>query len=214
MGSTLSNIGSAIGGAIKAVAPQILQAVAPAATKLLTGITDGFVSSGANFLKGAVDSILPSPLAKIADSLIGKGADALKSLGGGLIEKGLGKLMEMVTGRSIPGVGNINVPGLTTPERQAAIAGNQTPPATGSSGSAATTGTNSAGSSGSASSPNLPPDPKNYGDLKDNANLQQLMTDRQAYQDARQMMMDTMKFNSDLSKAASDTLNAIARNVK
>ena len=213
----MGGIGNIVSGFVKNIAPKILQAVAPKALEMLKGITDGFVSKGADFLKGAVASLgLPSPLAKLADKLIGKGADMLKNLGGGFLEKGLSKLMEMFTGRNIGGQ-NVNIPGLTTPARQEAIANN--PPTGSNSGAATGSGPSSgsgasSGTAGASGAPNRPPDPAKYEPLSDNKNLQQLMTDRQAYQDARQQMMDSMKFASDLAKAASDTLNAIARNVK
>lgn len=204
----IGNIGKALGGIIKQVAPQILQAVAPAATALLSKITDGFVSSGANFLKTALNALpIPSPLKALAEKLLGKGADMLKQLGGGLLEKGLAKLMEMITGRDIPGIGNVNIPSLATPGRQDAIANNPAP-ATGSTGSAAT------GSSGASSTSNRPPDPKAFGDLKDNNNMQALLDARQAYQDARQTMLDSAKFMSDILKAGQETLKAIAQNVR
>ena len=221
MGSVVKSLGGAIGGVIKQVAPQILKAVAPAATSILSKITDGFVSKGADFLKTALNKLpLPSPLKGLADKLIGKGADMLKQLGGGLIEKGLNKLTELVTNRLIPGAGNVGVPGIATDARQTQI--QQNTPATGSSGSAATgsasapSGTTGAPAPSATTSgaPTSPPDPKNYGDLQDQNNMQKLLKDQQAYQTNFSAMQNYWSMISNIMKANFDTLKGMSQNLR
>ena len=66
---------------------------------------------------------------------------------------------------------------------------------------------------GSSANPNLPPNPKAFGDLADNNNMQALLAARDAYQNARQAMMDQAKYMSDLMKASAETLKSIGQNV-
>jgi hypothetical protein len=255
-------IGGAIAGGIKQIAPAILKAVAPAASKLLSGIVgDTFKMGGAMLQKLA--SALPGPLASIGQKLLGKGMDMLKNLQGG-VEKGLNNILQSITQRFLPGLGNVALPSTTSPERQkgfdfgqmllsgltgglsnlvqagigavqgaiagatggthgaapagpSAPSGNAAPPppSSGSSSSAATGNANqSIGAQNAAKNPNVPPKPGDFGDLKDNNNMQALLDARQAYQDARQTMLDSAKFMSDIIKAGQETLKAIAQNVR
>lgn len=215
----MGGIGKIAGGIIKQVAPKVLQAVAPAATKLLKGITDGFVNKGADFLKTTLGKLnLPNPISSLAGKLIGKGADMLKNLGGGLIEKGLSKLTEMITKRFAPGAGNVSVPGLATPERQAAIAANT--PATSSSSSAAsgpnptanTSGGGSGAPAGASSAPNTPPSmPTNW---EDKDQVERYQRGMQAYQAAMQGMQAYFTMMSNIIKSQGDTAKQIIGNFR
>jgi hypothetical protein len=219
MGGAIGSIGKAIGGVVKQVAPSIIKAVAPAATSLLSKITDGFVNKGADFLKGALSKLpLPSPLKSLADKLIGKGADMLKNLGGGLIEKGIQKLTELVTSRLAPGAGQVALPGTSTAERQAGITNPANNPATGSQTNAAS-GT---GGSGGISNPSAPsgasgtPDtmPKFEGDpasIKDqNAHNEKMFK----YQQAMSMMQQFWSQMSNIQKGNDDVKKQIAGNFR
>lgn len=142
----LGGIGKAIGGIVKQVAPSIIKAVAPAATKLLQGIVgDTFKAGGALLNKLAGN--LPGPLAGLAQKLLGKFMPKLQQMANGGVESLIKKLAESITKRFAPGVGNVSIPGTNTQPRLDAIANNPaTPPApsTGSSGSAATGSSSSA----------------------------------------------------------------------
>lgn len=216
----MGGIGKIAGGIIKQVAPAVIKAVAPAATSILSKITDGFVSKGADFLKGALSKLpLPSPLQGLAEKLIGKGADMLKQLGGGLIEKGLSKLTELVTNRLAPGAGNVAVPGMATPERQAAIANNS--PATGSSSAAATgstSGTSSAGitnPSGPAQASGFPDTmPQFTGNPESYADQQAHNKKMFAYQQAMSMMQQFWTQMSNIQKGNDDVKKGIAQNYR
>ncbi len=216
----MGGIGKIAGGIIKQVAPSIIKAVAPAATSILSKITDGFVSKGADFLKGALSKLpLPSPLKSLADKLIGKGADALKSLGGGLIEKGLAKLTELVTNRLAPGAGNVAVPGMADPGRQAAIANNSpSAPATGSSAAAATGNTQSAGitnPSGPAQAGGFPDTmPQFTGNPESYADQQAHNKKMFAYQQAMSMMQQFWTQMSNIQKGNDDVKKGIAQNYR
>lgn len=219
MGGAISNIGKAIGGVVKQVAPSIIKAVAPAATSLLKGITDGFVNKGADFLKTAMSALpLPNALKSLGDKLIGKGADMLKNLGGGLIEKGLAKLTELVTNRLAPGAGNVALPGIATAERQAGISNPANSPSTSASSSAAT-GT---GAESGVSNPSTPsgasgtPDtmPKFEGDpasIKDqNAHNEKMFK----YQQAMSIMQQFWSQLSNIQKGNDDVKKQIAQNYR
>ena len=79
--SFLGGIGKALGGIVKQVAPAILRAVAPSVSEGLKKITDGFISGGANALKGLVSG-LPSPIASLLNKGIDWGSDKLQGLAG------------------------------------------------------------------------------------------------------------------------------------
>ena len=116
----LGGIGKALGGVIKQVAPMVLKAVAPAATKMLQQLTSGFIDGGAKALKGLVGG-LPSPISSILNKLIDGGAEKLKGLTGKALEEGIAKLVGLP--RAVPGApaGTAPqvLPGATTPERAA-----------------------------------------------------------------------------------------------
>ena len=218
----LGGIGKAIGGFVKQVAPQILQAVAPAASKLLGGIAGDIFQKGASFISKGLSALpLPSPLKALAEKLLGKGAAKLTDLAQGGIDKLLQKLTDAITTRFAPGVGNVAVPGIATPARQDAIAANT--PASSSSAAAATasTGSSSAAAttsssapSASVSGPSTPPDPKNYGDLQDQNNMQRLLKDQQAYQTNFSAMQNYWSMISNIMKANFQTLQGMAQNLR
>lgn len=220
----MGGIGKIAGGFIKQVAPSILKAVAPAATKLLGKITDGFISKGADFLKTTLGKLpLPSPLKSLLGSLIGKGADKLKELGGGLIEKGLAKITELVTNRFAPGAGNVAVPGMATPERQAAIAANN--PAAASSSAAATTGSSSAAATPSASGVSNPGGTSGASGMSDTmpqfTGNPESFADQQAhnkkmfaYQQGMSMMQQFWTQLSNIQKGNDDVKKGIAQNYR
>ena len=217
----MGGIGKIAGGIIKQVAPSIIKAVAPAATSILSKITDGFVSKGADFLKGALSKLpLPSPLQGLAEKLIGKGADALKSLGNGLIEKGLAKLTELVTNRLAPGAGNVALPSAVTDAgRQAAIAANSpSAPSTGSSAAAATGSTQSAGitnPSGPAQASGFPDTmPQFTGNPESYADQQAHNKKMFAYQQAMSMMQQFWTQMSNIQKGNDDVKKGIAQNYR
>lgn len=115
--SLLGKIGSALGGVIKQVAPAVLRAVAPAVSEGLKKITDGFVSGGANALKGLTSS-LPSPIASLLNKGIDWGADKLKGLAGSAFDQLLQKLMGTPTQIPAAPAGTTGaLPGIATPER-------------------------------------------------------------------------------------------------
>ena len=112
----LGGIGKALGGVIKQVAPTILRAVAPSVKEGLMKITDGFISGGANALKGVVSGFpgIGGLLAKGIDW----GADKLQ----GLVGKGFDQLLQKLMGTptQIPGApeGTTGaLPQAGTPER-------------------------------------------------------------------------------------------------
>ncbi len=113
----LGGIGKALGGVIKQVAPAILRAVAPSVKEGLMKITDGFISGGANALKGLTAS-LPSPISALLNKGIDWGADKLQGLAGKGFDQLLQKLMGTPT--QIPGApaGTTGaLPQAGTPER-------------------------------------------------------------------------------------------------
>ena len=218
MGGALKSIGGAIGGVIKQVAPSILKAVAPAASGILKGIVGDAFQAGGSFLNKLAGN-LPGPLGGLAQKLLGAALPKLQALATGGLEKGLQKLMDMVTQRFLPGIGNVGVPGLNDPGRQAAITANS--PSTGSTGSAATGGTTGGVTSGSVApsattsgAPTSPPDPKNYGDLQDQNNMQKLLKDQQAYQTNFSAMQNYWSMISNIMKANFDTLKGMSQNLR
>lgn len=218
MGGALKSIGGAIGGVIKQVAPSILKAVAPAATGLLKKLTDGFVNTGAGFLKNALSALpLPSPLKALGEKLLGKGADMLKQFAGGGIDKLIQSFGDMIMKRFAPGAGNLALPGTASPERQAGI-NNNPPPAPGSSSgtgssSSAATGSSS-GASGASGGANLPPKPLSGEDAKDvskqNAYNEQMFN----YQQAMSNMNKFWEMMSTVQKSHDQTRSSMIQNLR
>ena len=226
MGGALKSIGGAIGGIIKTVAPAILKAIAPAATGILKGIVGDAFQAGGSFLNKLAGN-LPGPLAGLAQKLLGAALPKLQQLAEGGLEKGLTKLMDMVTQRFLPGLGNIAPPSITDPSRQAAIVANS--PSAASSSAAATASTSNAATAPSAGgvtsgsvapsattsgAPTSPPDPKNYGDLQDQNNMQKLLKDQQAYQTNFSAMQNYWSMISNIMKANFDTLKGMSQNLR
>ncbi|MDP1828196.1 MAG: hypothetical protein Q8L48_33280 [Archangium sp.] len=222
MGGALKSIGGAIGGVIKQVAPSILKAVAPAATGLLKKLTDGFVNTGANFLKTALGALpLPSPLKALGEKLLGKGAEMLKQFAGGGIDKLIQGLGDLVMKRLAPGAGQVALPGMNTAPRQDGIANNPPPaPGTGSS-SAPATGSSSApatgsssGASGASGGANLPPKPLSGEDAKDvskqNAYNEQMFN----YQQAMSNMNKFWEMMSTVQKSHDQTRSSMIQNLR
>ena len=221
MGSALSGIGKAVGGIIGQVAPSILKAVAPAASGLLKKLTDGFVNTGANFLKNALSALpLPSPLKALGEKLLGKGAEMLKQFAGGGIDKLIQSFGDMIMKRLAPGAGTIAPDPLNSQARQDAIANNN-PGVPGSTGSnsapstGGTTGSNSApatgsssGATGSSGSTNLPPKPLSGEDAKDvskqNAYNEQMFNYQQAMSNMNKFweMMSTVQKSHDQTRGS------------
>lgn len=226
----LGSIGKAFSGVIKQVAPSIVKAVAPAATKLLKGIVGDTFKAGGAFLNKLAGN-LPGPLAGLAQKLLGKALPKLQSLAEGGIEKLIQKLATSITERFAPGAGNVSLPGITDPARTTAMAANT--PAAPAPSTASTSGAQSAapsapaqntqaaggtgstgGSSGASGAPTSPPDPKNYGDLQDQNNMQRLLKDQQAYQTAFSAMQNYWSMISNIMKANFDTLKGMAQNLR
>lgn len=224
MGGALKSIGGAIGGVIKQVAPSILKAVAPAATGLLKKLTDGFVNTGANFLKNALSALpLPSPLKALGEKLLGKGAEMLKQFAGGGIDKLIQGLGDLVMKRLAPGAGQVALPGMNTAPRQDGIANNPPPaPGTGSSSAPASgTGSSSApatgsssGASGASGGANLPPKPLSGEDAKDvskqNAYNEQMFN----YQQAMSNMNKFWEMMSTVQKSHDQTRSSMIQNLR
>lgn len=217
----IGSIGKALGGVIKQVAPAIIKAVAPAASKLLGGIAGDIFQKGAGFLKNALSALpLPGPLKAIGEKLLGKGLEKLTQFAQGGIDKLLQKLGDMVMKRLAPGVGDIALPGMNTPERQAAIANNNPAASTGAATGAATAGGTTG--AGSVSNPSAPsgasgtPDsmPKFEGDptsIKDQQAHNEKMF---KYQQAMSMMQQFWTQMSTIQKSNDDTKKAIAQNFR
>jgi hypothetical protein len=222
----LGSVGRALGGVIRQVAPQVLKAVAPAATSLLKKVTGDIFTKGKDFISAGLKALnLPSPIQNLAQRLLGSGLDKLNQLAQG----GLEKLLQRLTGQPAPrttadGV-SVTTPPLET--RADSIAAN-TPSAggVGSSGSAATAGSGPApaggtpfGSPTGTSSPTLSgrtsiPNPSDFGDLTDANNQAKFQKAMQEYQTNMNMMQMYWQTVSNVMKSMSDALNAIARNVR
>ena len=220
MGGALKSIGGAIGGIIKTVAPAILKAVAPAASGILKGIVGDAFQAGGSFLNKLAGN-LPGPFAGLAQKLLGSALPKLQQLAEGGLEKGLTKLMDMVTQRFLPGLGNIAPPSITDAGRQAAIVANSPSAATASTSHAATAPAAGGVTSGSVApsattsgAPTSPPDPKNYGDLQDQNNMQKLLKDQQAYQTNFSAMQNYWSMISNIMKANFDTLKGMSQNLR
>ncbi len=119
--SLLGGIGRALGGFVKQVAPSVINAIAPAASKLLKGIVGDTFKAGGALLKKLAGN-LPGPLAGLAQKLLGKALPKLQAMAQGGVEKLIAKLADSITKRFAAGVGNIAVPGLSA--RTGAIAAN------------------------------------------------------------------------------------------
>lgn len=222
-----------LGNIVKSVAPSIIKAVAPAATKMLQGVVGDLFTKGGSALSKLAGN-LPGPLGGLAQKLLGKFLPKLQDMASGGIEKLIGKLADSITKRlGIPGAGNLNLPGASTrmPEIQANT------PATGSSSAAATgaaTGSSSAAATGGTAAPSgtgaslgtvttpggatsnagSPPDPANYGDLTNQNNMQKLLKDQQAYQTAFSAMQNYWSMISNIMKANFDTLKGMNSNLR
>ena len=65
-----------------------------------------------------------------------------------------------------------------------------------------------------AGAPTSPPDPKNYGDLQDQNNMQKLLKDQQAYQTNFSAMQNYWSMISNIMKANFDTLKGMSQNLR
>lgn len=219
-------LGKVVGGLVRTVAPKIIQAVAPAATKLLQGVVGDAFKAGGAVLKNLAGR-LPSPLQGLAQKLLGNALPKLQNLAQGGIEKFIAKLAESITSRFAPGAGNVNTPGVGTPERQAAINNPANQPATGSSSSAATGGaapsspaaptggsSSTSGAGMTSGAPSSPPNPSAYGDLEKRENMERLLRDQQKYQTAFQAMQNYWTMMSNIMKSNFDALKQINGNIR
>lgn len=223
----LGSIGKALGGVIKQVAPSIIKAVAPAATKLLQGVVgDLFTKGGAALSKLAGN--LPGPLGGLAQGLLGKFLPKLQDMAQGGIEKLISKLADSITSRLAPGAGTVSLPGIADAARQAAIAANSVSSAasaataapTASTSSAAsglpTTSTSSgyAGSAGTSSSGRtVAPDPANY-DMKSVEGQAKFNKDMTEFQQALQNMQMYWQMISNMVKSQGDTQRSLVGNLR
>ncbi|MDP2276223.1 MAG: hypothetical protein Q8N23_03765 [Archangium sp.] len=220
MGGALKSIGGAIGGVIKQVAPSVIKAIAPAASKLLGGIAGDIFQKGAGFIKNALAaSPLPGPLKAIGEKLLGTGLDKLTQFAQGGIDKLIQSLGDMVTKRFAPGAGNIALPGL--PGRQDAIANNNpaapsssSSAATGSSSSAATGSTGSSNPSGASSSSNLPPKPLTGEEAKDVGKQNEYNQKMFDYQQAMSNMNKFWEMMSTVQKSHDQTRGSMIQNLR
>lgn len=234
----LGSVGRALGGVIKQVAPQILKAVAPAASKLLGGIAKDVFTKGAGFIGNALKALpLPGPLKALGEKLLGKGLEKLTQFAQGGIDKLISKLSDMVMKRLAPGTGTSVAPTpMTSTDRQTAIQNNNpaapSAPATGSNAAPATgsnaapaTGSPTGGSGVSGSGLNNPstpagasgtPDsmPKFEGDptsiSAQNAHNEKMFK----YQQAMSIMQQFWQQMSTIQKSNDDTKKAIAQNFR
>lgn len=229
----LGSIGKAIGGAIRQVAPSIIKAVAPAATKLLGGIAKDVFTKGAGFIGNALKALpLASPITSLAQKLLGQGLQKLTQFAQGGLDKLLAKLSDMVMKRLAPGSGTQVAPSpMNSPDRQDAIQNNN--PATGSTSAPATGGSSGTGSSSNAASgsgvsgsglnnPSTPsgaagtPDsmPKFEGDptsiSAQNAHNEKMFK----YQQAMSIMQQFWQQMSTIQKSNDDTKKGIAQNFR
>lgn len=220
----LGSIGKALGGVIKQVAPSIIKAVAPAATKLLQGVVgDLFTKGGAALTKLAGN--LPGPLGGLAQGLLGKFLPKLQDMAQGGIEKLISKLADSITSRLAPGAGTVSLPGIADAARQAAIAANSVSSAataapTASTSSAAsglpTTSTSSgyAGSAGTSSSGRtVAPDPASY-DMKSVEGQAKFNKDMTEFQQALQNMQMYWQMISNMVKSQGDTQRSLVGNLR
>ncbi len=220
MGGALKSIGGAIGGVIKQVAPSIISAIAPAASKLLGGIAGDIFQKGAGFIKNALAaSPLPGPLKAIGEKLLGKGLEKLTQFAQGGIDKLIQSLGEMVTKRFAPGAGNIALPGLD--QRQGTIAANNpaapsssSSAATGTSSSAATGSTGSSSPAGASSSSNLPPKPLTGEEAKDVGKQNEYNQKMFDYQQAMSTMNKFWEMMSTVQKSHDSTKGQLISNLR
>jgi hypothetical protein len=219
----LGGIGKALGGVIKQVAPKIIQAVAPAATKLLQGVVGDAFQVGGAALK-ALAGRLPGPLGGLAQNLLGKFLPKLQNLAEGGIEKLINKLAGSITNRLAPGAGNVALPPMSDPSRTAAITNpanapstgstHSASPATGSSSSAATSGGAPASANGPtvAGAGNEPP--KMPTDWTKMDQVQKYNAEMQLYQMQMQGMQQHFQMMSNIIKSQGDTAKALVGNLR
>jgi len=227
----LGSVGRALGGVIKQVAPSIIKAVAPAASKLLGGIAKDVFTKGAGFIGNALKALpLASPLTSLAQKLLGQGLQKLTQFAQGGLDKLLAKLSDMVMKRLAPGSGTqVAPPPMNSPDRQDAIQNNN--PATGSSSAPATGGSSGTGSSSNAASgsgvsgsgvsnPSGPsgasgaPDtmPEFTGNPESFKDQQAHNKKMFAYQQAMSMMQQYWQSLSQVQKSNDEVKKGIARN--
>ncbi len=225
MGGALKSIGGALGGVIKQVAPALIKAIAPAASKLLGGIVGDLFQKGAGFIKNALAaSPLPGPFKALGEKLLGKGLEKLTQFAQGGIDKLIQGLGDLVTKRFAPGVGNVALPGTNTAERQTAIANNNpaapsapassSSAATGTSSSAATGSTGSSNPSGASSSSNLPPKPLTGEEAKDVGKQNEYNQKMFDYQQAMSNMNKFWEMMSTVQKSHDTTRGSMISNLR
>lgn len=118
---SIGNVFKSITSGLGDIAKTALQAVAPAATKLLQGI----VGDGFDALKTAGQSLVGNLpfVGGLASKLLGMGVDKLKSLSQGGLEKLIQSLVEKVAPRNVPGTtGSVTLPAAGTAAREAGAA--------------------------------------------------------------------------------------------
>ena len=219
MGGALKSIGGALGGVIKQVAPSIITAIAPAASKLLGGIAGDIFQKGAGFIKNALSALpLPGPLKAIGEKLLGTGVEKLTQFAQGGIDKLIQSLGDMITKRFAPGAGNIAPDPMNSPARQAAIANNN--PAAAASSSSAATGTSSSAATGSSSpagassSSNLPPKPLTGEEAKDVGKQNEYNQKMFDYQQAMSTMNKFWEMMSTVQKSHDSTKGQLISNLR
>lgn len=203
-----------MGSIIKPLSQSEIRSVGGPAATMLKGITDGFVSKGAEYLKGVLNaSSLPGPFKAMGDKLIGRGADYLRELGGGIIDRGLAKLMDMVTKRQVDGIGDLNVPGLGTASRQAALQNNSPVPLVGTSRSAATGGTNAPRGAAGTAKIDRAPNPDDY-DMSSVKGQAKFNADMLSFQMSLTNMQNYYKAQSDIHAGQKEVQSKMSGNLR
>ncbi|MEW5739322.1 MAG: hypothetical protein AB1938_10375 [Myxococcota bacterium] len=217
----LGSIGNSIFKAIKPLAQSAIQAVAPAATKMLQGVVGDLFTAG----KGALNTFLsltpiPSPFKALAQKLLGKGMDALQGLAQGGIEKAIAALVNKLAPRTTGDGVTVTPTPITNPSRTTSIV-NNTP--TASSSGAATGAGGSFGSGALAAAGGKignwtpaqgMPKADQFGDLSKPENLEQYKAAQFQYQQMMSNINEFWQLMSNVLKKQSDTSSAIIGNMR
>lgn len=175
------------------IAPILIKAVAPEASKLLKKVVGDVFAAGSKILND-VTSKLPSPLRSLAKNLLSSFLPKLEDKSEAGIEKLINSLAKQATERFATGVGNITLPAL---QNRTSAMSTET-----SSLSSAATGASSGSSSASDLPPKFPSNPNDIGAMnKFNADMQAYQQRLSAMQNYWQMMSNILKSNSDTQKA-------------
>jgi hypothetical protein len=211
------NIGGIFKSVVKNVLPSVIQAVAPAATSLLKGITGDLFTKGAGFL-GKLASNLPGPFAGLAQKLLGSALPKLQEMAGGAIEKLIGKLATSITERFAPGAGNLTLPGadVRAPTMAAndPIAASNTGAAQGAPSPVAASNTGAATPNPGPAGSDLPPAPLTGKDAEDIGKQNEFNAKMQSYQARLSAMNRYWEMMSNIYKTHDQTARAIGANFR